>query len=171
MFPSPSSHPDSSSAVDGSELKSLRTQIADLSNDVSKFLELRALQVKRAAGEATDAARNRIEHYPLASMAGAFALGAVIGLLLTETHSNTQRTRLEAMRDDLAAYADDLRRSMSRSTRDYSLSDHFDRMASALSATNAKETMAPVFERVLGWLGQAKDRAKSAAEAAAKVMG
>ena len=31
--------------------------------------------------------------------------------------------------------------------------------------------MAPVFERVLGWLGQAKDQAKSAAEAAAKVMG
>lgn len=172
MFTSPSSHHDASSATDASEMHSLQSQIADLSRDVAKLVEVRARQVRRAAGQATDAARDSIEDYPLASVAGAFALGAVVGLLLTEGRSATPRSRLEAMRDDLSTYADDLRRSLSRSARDYSLSDRFEKMASALSSTDAKETIAPAFERVLGWLGQARDQAKSAVDAAtAKVTG
>ncbi len=172
MFTSPSSHHDASSADGASEMHSLQSQIADLSRDVAKLVELRARQVRRAAGQATDAAREGIEDYPLASMAGAFALGAVVGLLLTDGRSSAPRSRLEAVRDDLSAYADDLRRSLSRTARDYSLSDRFERMASALSSTDAKEAMAPAFERVLGWLGQARDQAKSAVDAAtAKVTG
>lgn len=161
-----------SDVSDQSAVETLRAQLAELSADVGKLVELRARQAQRAAGQATDAARDKIEDYPLATMAGAFAVGAVVGLLLTDGRSATPRSRLESARDDLASYADDLKRSLSRTAREYSLTDRLDRMASALSTTDAKETLAPAFERVMGWLGQAKDKAKSAAEtAAAKVSG
>lgn len=171
MFASNPSSPKSSSDYDASEIEELRAKITELSTDVAKIVELRAKQAQRVAGHAADSARGKVEDYPLASMAGAFALGAAIGLLVMEGRSEP-RSRYATARDDLASYADDLRRSLSRTAKDYSLTDRLDRMAAALSTVDAKETVQPAFERVLGWLGQAKAQAKSAAEAAtAKVTG
>ena len=156
----------SSSADPLSEVEALRTQIADLTSDVAKLVNLRARQMNRAAGEATSAAREKIGDYPFESMVAAFVVGAVIAVLVSETRPQTRRSRFDSARDDLASYAGDLKRSLSRTASDYSLTDRLDRMVSALSAPDAKQTLAPLFDRVLGWLGQAKGQVKSAAEAA-----
>lgn len=171
MFASNPSAVRSMSDHDLSEIEGLKSKISELSNDVAKLVELRAKQAQRAAMQATEATRDTIDGYPLASMAGAFALGAVVGLLVMEGRSEP-KSRYASARDDLASYADDLKRSLSRTAKDYSLTDRLDRMASALSSVDAKDAVQPAFDRVLGWFGQAKAQAKSAAEAAAaKVAG
>ena len=157
---------------DSTELVKIRAQIAALSVDVARIVEDRARQAKRLAEDATVATREQIEEYPLATMAGAFAAGALIGVLLTEKRSETPRSRFENARDDLTFYASDLKRSLSRTARDYSMSDRLEGLATALSKTDAKESIMPVFDRVVAWLGQATDSAKASAQAvAAKVSG
>ena len=171
MFANPPSQSSSSSDFDYSQIDSLKKSITDLSGDVARLVELRARQAQRAVEHATDATREKIGDYPLAAMAGAFALGAVVGLLVTETRSQP-RSRYENARDELASYADDLKRSLSRTAKEYSISDRLERMAAALSATDAKDAVQPALDRVVGWFNQAKAGAKSAADAAAaKVSG
>ena len=155
-----------------SEIEKIRAQISVLAGDVTMIVEDRARQAKRLAEDATVATREQIEEYPLATMVGAFAAGALIGVLLTEKRSETPRSRFENARNDLTSYASDLKRSLARTAQDYSLTDRFEKMASALSTTDAKETVSPLIDRVVAWLGQATDSAKTSAQAvAAKVSG
>jgi ElaB/YqjD/DUF883 family membrane-anchored ribosome-binding protein len=172
MFAAPVPQPNASLSDDATEVEKLGAQIAALTGDVTRIVEDRARQAKRLAEHATVATRQQIEEYPLATMAGAFAAGALIGVLLTEKLSETPRSRFDSARDDLSSYASDLKRSLARTARDYSMSERLEGLASALSKTDAKETIMPVFDRVVAWLGQATDSAKTSAQAvAAKVSG
>lgn len=172
MFAAPAPLQKPPFSDDSTEIEKIRAQIAALAGDVTRIVEDRARQAKRLAEDTTVATREQIEEYPLATMAGAFAAGALIGVLLTEKRSETPRSRFDSARDELTSYASDLQRSLARTARDYSMSDRLEGLASALSKTDAKETIMPVFDRVVGWLGQATDSAKASAQAvAAKVSG
>jgi ElaB/YqjD/DUF883 family membrane-anchored ribosome-binding protein len=172
MFAAPAPLQKPPFSDDSTEIEKIRAQIAGLAGDVTRIVEDRARQAKRLAEDATVATREQIEEYPLATMAGAFAAGALIGVFLTEKRSENPRSRFENAREDLTSYASDLKRSLARTARDYSMSDRLEGLASALSKTDAKESILPMFDRVVGWLGQATDSAKASAQAVAtKVSG
>ncbi len=156
---------------DGAVLEILRSQIVSLSNEVAQIVEDRAKKVNRAVSGAVEnvgnSARTSATEYPIATMAAVFAAGAVIGILLLESRRSEPVSRFDAARHDLENYAADLKRSLQQSARGLSMSDRLERMAGALSATDAKATIAPAFERLTGWLGQAKDQAKTMVDAAA----
>ncbi len=161
----------SASQTDGAGLDTLRHQIASLSSEVAQIVESRARKANRAVVDAVETvgstARASTAEYPIATMAAAFAAGAVVGILLLEARKPEPLSRFDSARHDLETYAADLKRSLQQSARNVSMSDRLERMAGALSATDAKATIAPAFERVVGWLGQAKDQAKTMVDAAA----
>ena len=147
------------------DIEALQVELGMLRDEVSKIVSHRAGQAKKMAEAGVGAARDTVSEYPLASVATAFAVGAALGLVLISSRK-TNATRFgsaEDMRADLANYASQLRSNMMHTVRDSSIIDRLDRVASALSSTDAKATVGPVMDRVMGWLGQAKDAAQTAA--------
>ena len=151
---------------DVSELDRLKLEIETLANEVSRIVEERTRRARHAAQAGVDAARDGVAEYPLASIAVAFAAGAAIGLIVTSPPRRVRSNFGDDIKGDLANYANQLRSSLAQNVRDVresSIVDRLERVASALSATDAKETMAPVIDRVAGWFGQAKAAAQTAA--------
>ena len=66
------------------------------------------------------------------------------------------------MRDELGDYTEQMKRKLKSASRQVGLTDNLERLGGALASSDAKSTFAPAFDRVLGWLGQAKDVAQSA---------
>jgi ElaB/YqjD/DUF883 family membrane-anchored ribosome-binding protein len=137
----------------------LRDEIAQLAEDVKRLAEFRARQAKRAAEET-------IDEYPVATMAGAFAIGAMIGLVLTAPRSQS------SARDEIDRYTRQLRDQVRSAARQSSMADALETLGSRLSAPNAQETAGPIINRVMSWLTEARKTAQATVEKVAeKVAG
>ena len=66
------------------------------------------------------------------------------------------------MRSELGGYADELRRSIRSTVSSTSMADNLERLSTALSAVDAKASVGPAIDRLLGWFNQAKVAAKDA---------
>lgn len=153
------------------DLDALKVELAMLRDEVAKVVEYRAKQAQRAAQAGVSVARDTVTEYPLASVATAFAVGAAVGLVLISPRKSAPARfgtfeHADQMRADLANYAGQLKANIMHTVRDNSIIERLDRVASALSSTDAKATVGPVMDRVMGWLGQAKDAAQTAASKA-----
>ena len=149
-------------AAEPASLADLKAQLATLSDEVSTMVANRARQASEIADAGVDAARETVNDYPLAAIAAAFAAGALVGLALTSRPTPTRRWIGQDVRSDLANYADELRGSLRNAARGTSMADNLERLSSALSAVDAKATVGPAVDRLLGWFNQAKAVAKDA---------
>lgn len=145
--------------ADQSTVESLQVELKKLSDEVSSMVSHRAHQAEVAAKDA-------VEDYPMASMAAAFAAGAVIGLLVFQSHSSRPRSSFDDMRDELSDYTEQMKRKLRSASRQVGLSDNLERLGATFASADAKSNLAPALDRVLGWLGQAKDAAQSAVNTA-----
>lgn len=163
-------------------LQSVRDELSALSDQVAKLSAYRLKQAQRLAGEGADAARAKVDEYPLTSIALAFGVGAIVGLAVTGSSSrrrprdwrsmNTWRSAsMSDVRDDLADYTEQMRRSLRRSATNSDLAARLEQVAeriSSVSPSDAKATFTPVLNRVMGWLGSVKDQASAVADDVAK---
>ena len=136
-------------------VESLQEELKKLTDEVSGIIAYRARQAEQAA-------KDTVEDYPIASMAAAFAAGAVVGLLVTQSHSSRPRSSFDDMRSELSDYTDQMKRKLRSASRQVGLADNLERLGATLASTDAKATVAPAIDRIISWFGQAKDVAQSA---------
>ena len=150
---------------DGSEIEALRGQISTLSSEVSRIAAGRVEAVKRVAAEGSDYAREAVDDYPFASLALAFGAGALLGLAVVPTRRDSpdwRHTSVDSLRDDLANYTKQMKRSIRSSATGRGLMSNMERVADTVSSVDAKATIGPVWNRIVSWLEVAKDRASTA---------
>ena len=162
MLPTEISSPTGSAT----SLSDLKAEFDKLSTEVARIGAERARRAADLAQRGVDGTRGTIEDYPMTAIAGAFAAGALLGLALMPARSS-QGWSAAGIRQDLSGYADDLRRKIRNAARETSMADNLERLASTLSATDAKATVGPAVERLWDWFSQARDAAK---DAVAKVV-
>ncbi len=162
MLPTEISSPTGSAT----SLSDLKAEFDKLSTEVARIGAERARRAADLAQRGVDGTRGTIEDYPMTAIAGAFAAGALLGLALMPARSS-QGWSASGIRQDLSGYADDLRRKIRNAARETSMADNLERLASTLSATDAKATIGPAVERLWDWFTQARNAAK---DAVAKVV-
>ena len=145
-------------------LTDLKAQLTTLSEEVSRIAADRARQAAKMAEAGVDATRETVSDYPMASLATAFAAGAVLGLVLTQParSSRTWGSDFRDVGDNLGGYAHDLQQNLRNSVSNTSMADQLERLSSALSAADAKGSIGPAVDRVLGWFNQAKSATNDA---------
>ena len=151
---------------EGSEIEALRGQISTLSSEVARIAAERVEAVKRAAEQGAEHAREAVDDYPLASLALAFGAGALIGLAVVPQRraaSDWRHASVNSVRDDLADYTRQMKRSIRSSATGRGLMSNLERVADTVSSVDAKATIGPVWNRIVSWLEVAKDRASTAA--------
>ena len=161
------SSPDQANSVTPPALSELQTELAALAGQVAAITAERARRAGVMARAGAETARETVSDYPLASLAVAFAAGALIGLAVTTPARPSRAWSGHDMKRDLAGYADDLRRSIRSSATGASMADNLERLSSALSAVDAKATVGPAVDRLLGWFNQARTAASAAMNKAA----
>ena len=157
---------DFSPEHESNELEALRNQIAALSSEVSRIAAERLELAKRTAEQSADLARESIEAYPLASLALAFGVGALIGLAVVparRTSTDWRHASLSSVRDDLADYTRQMKRSIRSTAAGSGFMSNLERVADTVSSVDAKATIGPVWNRLVAWLETAKARATTAA--------
>lgn len=145
-------------------LTDLKAQLTSLTEEVTRIAAVRAQQAAKMAEAGVQATRETVSDFPMASIAGAFAAGAVLGLVLTQParSSRTWGSDFGDVSDNLEGYAQDLQQSLRNSVSTTSMADHLERLTSAISTAEAKGSIGPTLDRVLGWFNQAKSAANDA---------
>lgn len=174
MLASRTSNQTASPGNGSSGLSELKRELDKLSREVTRIAASRAERASALAESGVSTTRETIAEYPIPAMVGAFAVGALLGLALVPSSSSSNTRHLSRswtdreIREELQNYAEDLRRNVQRSVRGSTIADGLERLASALSATDARSSIQPALDRVMGWLGQARN---TAADAVNRVTG
>lgn len=152
--------------VNDMEMAALRDQLSTLSSEVSRIAAERLAAAKRATEAGAEYARETVNDYPLGSLALAFGAGALIGLAIVPPRrpiADWRHTSVNSVRDELADYTKQMKRSLRSSATGRGLISNLERVADTVSSVDAKATIGPVWNRIVSWLEVAKDRASTAA--------
>ena len=142
-------------------LNSLQDELISIKNQLAGLAEQGASRARQLATDTTESARGLVREYPLASMAVLFILGGLIALAVIPSVSK-KRSKVQEWTDDMSHFTDKIQRSIRNSVRQSGMMDNLERVGSALSSVDAKETIAPVVDRLLNWFGQARDKVNKA---------
>lgn len=163
MFSSAGTNSTGSNGSNGPvSLTDLKAELTTLTSEVTRLVEERARRAAEMAEAGVDATRETVSDYPLASLAAAFAVGALLGLAFTTPARTTRSWTGSDMRNDLSNYAEELRRTIRSTASSTSMADNLERLSTALSAVDAKASVGPAIDRILGWFSQARAVAKDA---------